>query len=458
MLVVNSDKEACARLSQCGCGSTTKQLFVWRRQFAAMRWQCAIATLDAEVLQRREFLRAVDADPTAAMPRRWLSVAEVMRRCPQATSALIAANDHIGVPEALLYAVSKGLDEHAIVISKMLSSPNLLNHHAAIIAMRMHLLGHSAADALLHCFHTAAIRRVLSMQHGPREETLLRFRSTLTRRRLQLATASPEIFTGPWVVETDAAQVDDSTLEMLIQAKPFLNKAVIVVALARHDCDRSARIRIVAKSAEGSKQLSDDAFRHAFQWGCPGTRLIELFKNVHQGPTYQAMFECFPWLCDGTRDDLMRAAALRPNWQTLFRIMLPLGFGLTPRRGRGPLMVARKRRVRALPREAEADLETLAWLAKFASTEHVKAAIRAGHRIRNWAAVGTHPEPLQRLLRLARAPMKWSEHAHELLPEKTRKTIFTFMLCAHRLRTTCALQLPRIPVEMMCAIFTNLAT
>lgn len=458
MLVVNSDKEACARLSQCGCGATTKQLLLWGRQFAAMRWRRATAAVNDQVSQRREFLWGVDADSNVAVPRRWLSVPEVVRRCPQTTGALIAANDHIGIPEALLYAVSKGLDEHVIVISKMLSSPNLLNHHATIIATRMHVLGRSATDALVHCFHTASIRRALSMQHGPREQTRALFRTTLARRHLQLVNAGPEVLVAPWVVESDAAQVSDETLARLVGAKPLLNKATIVVALAGHVCDRSARIRTLATCARDTQELSADAFRRVFQWGCPGARLVELFKNPHQGPTYRAMFECFPWLREGCRDDLMRAAASRPNWQTLFRIMLPLGFDLNPRRGRGPLMIARKRRVRAVPLEAETEMETLVWLAKFASTEHVKAAIRAGHRIRSWAAVGTHPTPVRRLLRLARAPMKWSEHAHELLPDKTRKTIFAFMLCAHRLRTTCALQLPRIPVEMMCAIFTNLVT
>jgi hypothetical protein len=257
------------------------------------------------------------------------------------------------------------------------------------------------------------------------------------------------ISTAPWLNEREAVRVKMGAFEALLAARPGLKHAIMVSTLCSDPCDQSDRIKAIAEISSGSGALSETTFKGDLHTRRPGRDLISRFKSEHQENTYETLFDVLPWLSSDPK--LIAKAAERPNWQTLFRVMLARGFSLYSDTWISrPLVVARARRVTTQPKEAatSSDIETLDWLSRFAPRAHVIRAIQSGHRVRSdfWKSV-SDPE-IAKLLRAARWPMKWTPSVHGLMPPATRNAIFSFMVCTKKL--------PRMPLEMLQIIFSSL--
>lgn len=434
------------RLENCILHTPTHTLASWARQFNRTSWGRAFAMTTEALAKRKAKLRGIIDAPHTAEHIPWIEAGEVAQMTLEAIRAVISKNSQINVITVSLRAMELGRAEEAVHVVNM-ASTSKINLHARVILRTAALRSESSVARIMNRIYNTTLE---SLVEEPTYTDALRLKlhSVLQERRAMLATADPTLAQQPWVTVSDAIKLKATDMEALLKARPDIDRSRAFSCLCAEKCDKSEHLRRIAKISRGTQNLNVDAFSDAVIWGDPGTRLLELFKSPHQEKTYEAVFECLPWMNNTTRPHLIVDAASRPNWQILFKIMLPLGFSLAPQR-QCPLWVARNRRVADVPQEAQVpyDTEALVWLAKFATRDHVVRAIRAGHRIWRRESIADHGGMLT-LLRDAAWPMKWTTRTHALLPREIRDLILAFIMGARRMLY--------LPHNITTEIFTHL--
>lgn len=452
MLVVNSEQEAVARISEVVKGTPSKTLNSWRIQVASRSWSAATAVIDAEHLRRKRLL--AEAVASGIMPpENWTRPIDFLRAPPGLLHALVASNDHIDPIDVLIRAIEMGLNAHAEIVVKM-ASPDRINRRTRDILFGIHRLQPRVKTVIIDRMYVYSIEGAIKTMRLM-NCTLCLLSDTLRFRRIMITKGSEELDTALWLSEYDVVGVPPQRMGDILAKNPRLDRAKVISILAYDKCDRSKLVEVVQKLPGNKESLSRQAFERALHTDKPEFWLISRFRSNHQAPTFELLFDTFPWMQAKESPHLILKAATRPDWQTLFKIMLPRGFSLGYKgkdKLQNPLLVARMRRVLTVPREANVNpcTDTLEWLAKFSTQDAVTRAIRAGHRVRRPDLIGNHGPKLQYMLKAAKWPMRWTNRSHQLLPQNTRRSIGTFFKCIYRLR------LPSLPPEMLSHIFSCL--
>lgn len=416
---------------------------------ASRAWQ-ATSSLAAEEMNRRDATMDMAKQNALVLALEdWVRPDDILRMPPECTENLVSGCGRFAAIDVLRRAVElrKPKMDHIDVLVQMISVRSLSINAGVLLPHYLRLRPKTRA-ALLDRMYTSAIisgARIVS-----KDEIAHELRRLMDARRQALFEGTLQVLSvAPWLTELEAVRVNMETFEALVAARPDLKRASMVSNLCTDPCDQSGRIKIIAKLSSGSDALSETAFRNQLYTKRPDRELISRFKTKHQEGTYEVLFDVLPWLSKDP--NLIARAAERPDWQTLFKLMLARGFSLHSDTWTGrPLVVAWMRRVAVQPKEAivSPEIETLEWLSRFALRSHVVRAIRSGHRVRSdfWKSA-SDPE-MAKLLRAARWPMKWTPSVHGLMSPATRNAIFGFMVCARKL--------PRMPLEMLQIIFSSL--
>jgi len=431
MFLAKNEEAACARVQDCIPHIPSHTLTSWAKQFYNTKWLRARKIVQQELSNREEYLRSLVKAPQLAKNTQWIEPNDVARLSPGAMRAILAKNPQVNPIVVSIRACEFGAAPVAIEAARA-ASKSKINLNARALLRAAYRCGNGVPESILERVSNTMLENVIEEASYP-SEMKMQLRSLLQERRCELAVAESSLAIRPWVTTRDAVGLSTHSMEKLLKSNPDLHRAKAVSMLCAEKCDRSDHISAVARISAGTPALSEGAFKEAMCWGDPGTRLIELFKGPHQEKTFEALFDCIPWLNAKDRPSLILDAAARPNWHVLFRIMLPRGFNLVPCR-QYPLYVARNRRVATVPKEARVpyDTEALVWLAKFATRDHVERAIRSGHRIWRKDSIDDHGGLLD-LMRAAAWPMKWSPKTHSLLPKESRSRIVAFIICTRRL-------------------------
>jgi hypothetical protein len=334
-------------------------------------------------------------------------------------------------------------DAAASIADTGVINPDTLDRYASTVVIHGHKV-----PAVMDRIRTEALKSSIETIVCPRIHRAVQ--DVVDARRIAIVGGHQGLDVALWLTEAEAIRTTLHMLNKILLGRPELSLARMMFLLCAHQSDESERIRAIVRRAEGTTRLHRDAFQQDLSLKLPEQGIIQMFKSETQERTFETVFDALPWLAHSYHPSLIRSAAHRPAWPTLFRIMLSRGFSLhTSDWKKRPLLIARSRRTKAVPPEANIPFETdtLEWLARFSSRRHVVSAIRAGHRLRR--NPDKVPPDMRQLLRTARWPMKWTASTHYLLEKYARHKIRTFMLC------TSTLRLPKLPLQMLTMVFDH---
>ena len=326
----------------------------------------------------------------------------------------------------------------SIMETGIIDSAQLHEHVSELI-----IHGHKVS-AIVDQIQTEALKSSIETIVCPRIHRAVQ--EIIDDRRIATVSGRTGLDTVPWLTEAEAIRTTPPMLKKILAGRSELSLARMTFLLCGHQSDESESINAIARQANGTTRLHRDAFQKDLSLKLPEQGIIQMFRSDAQARTFEAVFDALPWLAHPYHPSLIRSAAYRPAWPTLFRIMLSRGYSLhTCDWKKRPMLIARNRRTKVVPPEANVhfEMDTLEWLARFSSRRHVISAIRAGHRVRR--TLDKIPPDMRRLLRAARWPMKWTASTHYLMDKYVRHKIWTFMLCT--------LRLPHLPLEALSIVF-----